>query len=647
MLAIVSRTMTNYQSTRSHGHSHSQCGTEATKLKWLQKLSQSPAPRAAVLGHDGTVLSHSDLFAKIMEAARQLSGLGITAGDRIISMPANDIDGAVRTLAAASIAGCAVINPLSSVPEVERVATAVRPAAILAAEDIAAKATELGTKLGIPVIAADQARPGAPLRADRPPGRPPVPQRADWTGIILSTSGTTASGKLVPLSWPTMLAAASATAGAYRLTRADRRLNVMPIFHVQGLVGSLLSALLSGGSIALIPSFDPREIPGLLRDTSATWFSATPPMHTEIMDSWAGGSVQHSLRFVRVGSSALPGILRQRLASFYRVPVVESYGMTEANQIASTPVDGDGTEGLRPTGSQVAIRTENGIVTTPRVRGEIVVRGENVADRYLAATETEQLAFRDGWFHTGDEGELRSDGSLWITGRLKELINRGGEKISPAEVENVLLSHDDVAEATVVGLPDEALGQQVAAAVVPCQGARPDEASLLTFARGHLAPHKLPRMIVFVDDLPRTASGKISRAAVAADLASLGDRRANPRPAAPGHPAADRAQRQAPRLPATHAALTALWSGVLGRPVDLDDDFIVLGGESITAVELLQDVEAVFCVRISLITMFDDAFTIRRMGKYIDQYRAAERAAAANASLGGPLPATPVSEEPS
>lgn len=612
-------TMRNYQSSRPRGHAHSQRGAGVTELKWLQELSQSAGPDAAVLGHDGTVLSYSDLLRKIMADARQLAGLGITAGHRIISMPANDVDGAVRTLAAASIAGCAVINPLSAAPEVERIATALRPAAILAAEDIAAKTRALGLRLGIPVIAADQARSGGALRADQPIGRPPVrrqTEQTDWTGIILSTSGTTASGKFVPLSWPTMLAAANASATAYRLTRADRRLNIMPLFHVQGLVGSLLSALVSGGSILLIPSFDPRQVPGLLRDSGTTWFSASPPMHAEIMDAWPGGSVQHSLRFVRAGSSALHGTLRQRLASFYRVPIVESYGMTEAHQIASTPLDGDEAQGLRPTGSQVAIRAESGIVTAPGVRGEIVVRGENVAGRYLAATEAEQLAFRDGWFHTGDEGELRADGALRITGRLRELIDRGGEKISPAEVEDVLLSHDDVAEAVVVGLPDDALGQQVAAAVVLRPGARADEAGLLAFARGRLAPHKQPRQIAFAAQLPRTDSGKISRAAVAADLARRGARPA---------------EREAPRLSATHAALTGLWSGVLGRPVGLDDDFIAAGGESIAAVELLQDVAAVFRVRISPITMFDDAYTVRRMGSHIDQCRAA----------------APVSEDPS
>jgi oxalate---CoA ligase len=612
-------------------------------MKWLQILAESAGQDAAIIGPDGTTLSYADLFHKATEAAEQLSEIGIDASDRVICMPASDVDGTVRTLAAASIAGCAVINPLSTGAEVERVATALRPTAILAADDIADTARALGTRLGIPVITADRARPGGALSTGRLVDRPPGPRRADWTGIILSTSGTTASGKFVPLSWPTMLAAAGATASAYRLTRTDRRLNIMPIFHIQGLVGSVLSTLVSGGSILLVPSFDPKEILGLLRDTGTTWFSATPPMHTEIMDAWPGGPVQHSLRFVRVGSSALPRPLRERLAAFYGVPVVESYGMTEAHQIASTPLDGDGTRGLLPTGSQVAIRTESGIMTVPQVRGEIVVRGENVADRYLAAADVEQLAFRDGWFHTGDEGELRPDGSVKITGRLKELIDRGGEKISPAEVEEVLLSHGDIAEVAVVGLSDDALGQQVAAAVVLRPGVRTSETDLLAFARSRLAPYKLPRQIAFVAHLPRTASGKVTRAAVAAELASMRGSRADRGPRPRARRAADPEQRQVPRLSAIHAALTGLWSSVLGRPVGLDDDFIMLGGESISAVELLQDVAAVFSVRISLISMFDDAYTIRRMGDHIDRHRVATT----SAFFPSPLPAAQVSEDPS
>jgi len=623
-------------------------GHQATGLKWLEDVADNRESDAAALGHDGSVLSYGDLLEKVSKIAARLSAAGITPHDRVIIIPANDVDGTVLTLAAASIAGCAVINPLSTSTEVERIAGALLPAAILASEDkdFATKTRRLGIRLGIPVITPDQAQTGGGLSPRQPTAGRPEPQWPGWTGIILSTSGTTASGKFVPLSWPTMLAAAEATAAAYRLSPSDRRLNIMPIFHVQGLVGSVLSALVSGGSILLIPTFEPAQVTHLLQEADITWFSATPPMHTQIMDAWPGGSLHHHLRFVRVGSSALSTRLRQRLASFYRVPIVESYGMTEAHQIASTPLDGDGAGGLVPTGSQVAIRAQAGILTAPGVRGEIVVRGDNVADRYLAATDTEQLAFRDGWFHTGDEGELRPDGTLGITGRLKEFINRGGEKISPAEVEEVLLSHRDVSEAAVVGLPDDALGQQVAAAVVLRSEAQADEAGLLAFTREHLAPHKQPRQIAFLATLPRTPSGKVSRATVAAELARSSLQQADFRPAESCPPSGP-VEPAVPQLSATHAALTGIWSNVLGRPVGPDDDFIMLGGASISAMQVLQDVAAALSVRISLLTMFDDAYTVRRMAEFIDRQRTAGHVAAMSAPFPGPLPAVPASEDQS
>jgi acyl-CoA synthetase (AMP-forming)/AMP-acid ligase II/acyl carrier protein len=414
-----------------------------------------------------------------------------------------------------------------------------------------------------------------------------------------------------------MLAGAAASARAYGLGPGDRRLNIMPLFHIQAVVGSLLCSLWSGSSVVLVRSFSPSRVLGLLADRHATWFSATPTMHQEILDAAAhAGRRAPALRFVRVGSSALTQPLRARLEEFYQVPVVESYGMTEAHQIASVPLpDGTSAAGLIPTGARVAILGADGEpVTSAGARGEIVVSGPNVVSGYLWPPEENERAFTRGWFRTGDEGELLPDGSLRIVGRIKELINRGGEKISPSDVERVLLDHPAVVAAAVCGVPDEVWTEQVAAALVLRPGHQASAAEMREYARTRLAAFKVPARIVFREALPLTDTGKVSRRLLALELAEE---------STPEEEAKEVRPDRVPPRTAVEAALTGIWSQALkAGGIGVEDDFFALGGESLQAIALLTMVQEVFDVEIEPLVLFDDVTTVALMAELIEKHRA-------------------------
>jgi acyl-CoA synthetase (AMP-forming)/AMP-acid ligase II/acyl carrier protein len=320
-----------------------------------------------------------------------------------------------------------------------------------------------------------------------------------------------------------------------------------------------------------------------------------------------------SLRFVRSGSARLSADLMGRLEDLWGVPVVESYGMTEAHQIASNPLPPGlrkpGTVGV-PTGSEVAILNRDGPVGPGEV-GEILVRGPNVVTEYLAPPEVNEAAFINGWLRTGDTGFLDEDGYLTVTGRMTEMINRGGEKVQPHEVDAVLEEHPAVAQSAAFGVPHPTLIQEVAAAVVlrPGTGVGPGE--LERFAADRLAPHKLPRRIVVLDSLPTHSTGKVQRNRLAEELGmTFGE--------VPGMPMASVGV-DAPRSPMA-AALVGIWAEALERvSVGVDEDFFACGGDSLSGLRLLAMVREVFGVEIPPMAMYDETSTVARMAGFIER----------------------------
>jgi acyl-CoA synthetase (AMP-forming)/AMP-acid ligase II len=310
----------------------------------------------------------------------------------------------------------------------------------------------------------------------------------------------------------------------YQLAPGDVSLCVMPLFHVHGLVASVLATFASGGTVVVPPAFNPFSFWRLVRAHGVTWYSAVPTIHQLLLARLGAerpdGAEQ--LRFVRSCSAALSPEVMAQLESRLGVAVLEAYGMTEAaHQMASNPLPPGkripGTVGLG-TGVRIGILGPGGTELPAGQPGEVVIAGPNVIDGYEDNPAANADSFIAGWFRTGDQGVVDAEGYLRLTGRIKELINRGGEKIAPREIDDVLLAHPAVAEAVAFGVPHPVWGEVVAAAVVLHEPVA--EAELLAWCRDRLAGFKCPDQLHVVEAIPRTATGKVQRLTVAARFAA-------------------------------------------------------------------------------------------------------------------------------
>lgn len=349
--------------------------------------------------------------------------------------------------------------------------------------------------------------------------------KGDDLALFLHTSGTTSKPKGVPLSHANLTASLANIIATYELHPSDRSMLVMPLFHVHGLMAGLLAPLAAGSAVIL--PLEGRFAPGTFwRDVvqhRATFYTAVPTMHQILLARAAKEYPRESppsLRFIRSCSSSLAASTLHKLEAAFHAPVLEAYAMTEAaHQMTSNPLPSHGahkpgTVGRAQGSVQVAILdTANRKVPTGQV-GEVCIRGPNVTKGYLNRPEANKEAYAGGWFHTGDQGKLDQDGYLELTGRLKELINRGGEKISPIEVDSALLAHPLVKEAVAFGAPDEKYGEIVAAAVVLNSAPADEKAAIkdIKLQTGkRIAAFKVPTRIFITDNLPKTATGKIQR----------------------------------------------------------------------------------------------------------------------------------------
>jgi acyl-CoA synthetase (AMP-forming)/AMP-acid ligase II len=299
----------------------------------------------------------------------------------------------------------------------------------------------------------------------------------------------------------------------------------MPLFHIHGLMAAVLASLAAGGQVCCTPGFNPLKFFGWLDEVRPTWYTAVPTMHQAILaraDRNSEALERSRLRLIRSSSASLPSSVMLQLEERFRAPVIESYGMTEAShQMASNPLPPlerkPGSVGLAA-GPEVAVMDAEGELLVAGAIGEVVIRGPNVTTGYAANPAANATAFTGGWFRTGDQGFLDDQGYLRLTGRLKELINRGGEKVSPLEVDEILMAHPAVQQVVTFGMPHHALGEDVAAAVVLREGHGCTERELKAFAAERLADFKLPRKIVFLDEIPKGATGKLQRIGLAAKL---------------------------------------------------------------------------------------------------------------------------------
>jgi acyl-CoA synthetase (AMP-forming)/AMP-acid ligase II len=306
---------------------------------------------------------------------------------------------------------------------------------------------------------------------------------------------------------------------------SDRGLNIMPLFHIHGLIAGILAPLSAGGEVCCTTGFNALKFFAWMAEVHPTWYTAVPTMHQAILSRAANnGDVikANPLRFIRSSSSSMPPQVIKELEAVFVAPVIESYGMTEAaHQMASNPLPPDvrkpGTVGVHA-GPEVCVIDLDGNPLPPGVAGEIAIRGENVMSGYENNPKANAEAFTKGWFRTGDQGVMDADGYLTITGRLKEIINRGGEKISPREVDEVLMDHPAVQQCVTFAVPHDKLGEDVAAAVVLREGVQASEKDLREFAAKRVADFKVPRKILIVAEIPKGATGKLQRIGLAQKL---------------------------------------------------------------------------------------------------------------------------------
>jgi oxalate---CoA ligase len=485
---------------------------------------ENPTQPAVILPDGGGQATHRELAEQVEAVAASLRRTGLEPGQALAIVLPNGLEHLVTFLAAARARLIAApLNPAYKADELRFYMKDSGVRAVIAPPE-AHPVREVARELGLPAWSARRDAGGrVALEGEGWPGPvsgSPEPPRPDDVALSLHTSGTTSRPKGVPLTHANLSASVGNIAGHYQLSPADIGLVVMPLFHVHGLVGATLAPLSAGGTVIVPPRFSAGAFWPAAQAHRATWYSAAPTIH-QILLARAdadGAPKRPGLRFIRSCSAALAPATLAGLEARFGAPVLEAYAMTEAShQMTSNPLPPGarkpGTVG-RGTNVDVGIMDEAGNLLPTGAPGEVVVRGPNVTRGYHNNPEANAASFTGGWFRTGDRGVLDADGYLTLVGRIKELINRGGEKISPLEVDAVLLSHPAVQEAATFGAPDAKYGEEVHAAVVLKAEATVEE--LQAYCQERLAGFKVPKVIYLVKELPRTATGKVQRRHVAA-----------------------------------------------------------------------------------------------------------------------------------
>ena len=491
-------------------------------------LATRPATAAALLAPGRAALGYGPFHDLCRETAAALNALGLGRNDKLAIVLPNGPEMAAAFVATASAVTAAPLNPAYREDEFHFYMEDLRARALLVEQGSASPAIAAARRLGIPVLVLT---PGAAagsftITGDASgPARPFAWAEPDDVALVLHTSGTTSRPKIVPLSHANLLASAGNIMRTLRLTETDRCLNIMPLFHIHGLVAAILASLAAGGSVFCTPGFNALKFFGWLEEARPSWYTAVPTMHQAILgraERNADVIKSNPLKFIRSSSASLPVPVFQQLEAAFGCPVVEAYAMTEnAHQMTSNQLPpGKRKPGFVgcAAGPEVAIMSPGGALLGPHAEGEVVTRGPNVTAGYENNPKANAEGFAHGWFHTGDQGFMDEDGYLKITGRLKEIINRGGEKVAPVEVDEVLLDHPAVHQAVTFAMPHDKLGEDVAAAVVLREGLAATESELRDFANGRLAAFKVPRRIVILDEIPKGATGKLQRIGLAQKL---------------------------------------------------------------------------------------------------------------------------------
>ncbi|HVO98345.1 MAG TPA: AMP-binding protein [Bryobacteraceae bacterium] len=527
----------------------------------------------ALVEPGGPSITFADLENRIDAIARVLRNAQIGRSDVVAAILPDGAGLMAGFLGVASTATCAILNPALRRAEIACALADLAARAVIVDPRTGSPAADVARERGIAVLDLESC-PASARQLDPPAGRD--------TALLLHTSATTGKARVVALTHSNLRAMAANTRGILELTAEDRFLSMMPLFHLQGLLSSL-AQLLAGGSVVCTAGFEADAFLSWLEDYHPTWYTAGPALHHAILpliESRPDVLHRSPLRFVRSIGAALPHALMHQLEDTLHAPVLEGYGMTEAGAITSnTPRRRKpGSVGVS-TGSEIGILDESGRFLPPEAEGEIVVRGPAVMHCYRNNPAANQSAFHDGWLRTGDLGRLDAEGFLFVTGRIKEMINRGGEKILPGEIEDALMSHPSVLEAVAFGVPHPTLGEEAMAAVVLRTGAPVPEIKLRGFVAGRVAEFKRPRRIISLSSIPKGATGKASRASLAEMLKAELD-------VVPDGPAAQGE---------LETKLAQIWQRILKIDhVGPRDDFFQLGGDSLALTLVMAEVDSEF-----------------------------------------------------
>ncbi|WP_295315141.1 acyl--CoA ligase [Roseobacter sp.] len=477
-------------------------------------------------------LSYGGLRGLASSVAASLHSMGIGRGDRVAIVLPNGPEMAAAFVTIAQVATTAPLNPAYREEEYDFYLSDLKAKALVVLAGYDGPALAAARKADMAVIRLSVPE-GAPagvfeLSSDRQDRADESAPGAEDIALILHTSGTTSRPKIVPLLQTNVAASAMHIRTSLELTQDDRCMNVMPLFHIHGLIAAVAASLAAGGSVWCAPGFDALKFFGWMKDSKPTWYTAVPTMHQAILSRAGRNSetiAETPLRFLRSSSASLPASVMRKLEETFGAPVIEGYGMTEAaHQMASNPL-GKGRQRPGAVGLEAGPKVRIAHETEDRITGgtgEIVISGPNVTPGYEGNPDANEKSFFSAegarWFRTGDQGAFDDEGYLRLTGRLKEIINRGGEKISPLEVDDVLLDHPDVVQVVTFALPHPKLGEDVAAAVVLSEGSDATEKDIRAFAAERIADFKVPRRIIIMDEIPKGATGKMQRIGLAEKL---------------------------------------------------------------------------------------------------------------------------------
>ncbi len=582
--------------------------------RWADRMPDAPA----LVELDREPLTYAALAEVAADFQCALASHGIGRNDRVAVVHAGGADMAAVIVGIWTCGAAVPLNPAYTVGEFAIYFRDLNVNAVVVDAALDSPARRAAERLGLPVLDVDRQADSAAGMVRLAPGIRPVGRDVEPAGLmdlatVLATSGTTSHSKTVPLRhWELWFKYANAVT-SLELTPQDRCLNLMPLFHGHGINTGLGICLWSGGSTIMLPKFDIGTFADHIEMLTPTWYTGSFTFHHQILghaDRLKPVVAASRIQFARSGSGALDAEIGEKIEKALAIPVIQTYSTTETGMIASNPRPPrrrhHGSVGL-PASDGVAIMGDDGDLLPPGQHGEVVVSGDCVFEGYENDPAANAAAFSGEWFRTGDQGMIDDDGYLFLTGRIKEIINRGGEKITPSEIEQALIKHPEVASATVFPVPHPTLGEEVAVAVVPEKGAVISDEILARFVAKGLTAFKVPRRFVFVDAIPKGPTGKINRRDLAAAFALDGAARVS---------TPDESKPAASATP-FEATLQRLWAETLGvEAVGLQDDFFLLGGDSLQAVELFFAIEDEIGKRLPRSILFE-AGTVAEMAARI------------------------------